>query len=462
MTEGDLIGGHRLTRLLGRGGMAEVWEAARLESPSELRALKLLYLDPSENDAAASARRFRDEAWVGMSVAHPNLVRVLEVGVEGDLPFLAMERLEGHTLQQLGEGRALPCGAVAAIGQQALLGLSALHEGRAKSGESLGLIHRDIKPSNLFLTRAGELKIIDFGIARAAALDQTMTRTGAIRGSIPYCSPEQARGEPQDARSDLFQLGLVLAELLTGERCFPQKADFAVISAVLFSPIAPVHLARPEVPRPLSDAIGAMLERAPEARPASAADALRRLQSALPPEEVFTREQLAAWMQAQPVTARQAVATSTRMRPRAPAAALAPAKKHWGLWAVVGTAVVGVAAAALWKPTSPPVAVEPAAPTVEPSPTPVAKPEPAPPIQAPAPRKVIRSKAPELPPGWLTVNTHEGWAQISVDGKAVGPTPVFRLELSPGPHVIHATRPNGETRRQRVVIKSNAESKAAF
>ena len=226
-----LVDRYELGRLIGRGGMAEVYAAHDRLLDREV-AVKVLR-ERFREDATFTAR-FQDEARNVARLSHPNLVVVFDTGVDGDQPFIVMERIRGRTLQEaldaggLTEDRALQvaadvCGALAYAHQNLL-------------------VHRDVKPGNIMLAEDGSVKVTDFGIARAMT-DETVTATAAVLGTAAYLSPEQAQGHRVDTRSDLYSLGVVLYELLTG------KVPFSGESAVS---VALQHVrAEPEPPRRL-------------------------------------------------------------------------------------------------------------------------------------------------------------------------------------------------------------------
>jgi serine/threonine-protein kinase len=366
---GRRVGRYRLLRPLGAGGAAEVWEAEASGGDRAPVALKIVRLAPADASGAgpAPARRFAAEAAILASLRHPNIVGVLEGGVDAERgeAYLAMELLRGQTLAALAAGRALPVGLVAALGRDLAAALDHAHGARGADGRPLSLVHRDVKPSNLFVTVDGTLKLIDFGIALARDLDRTATRTGAIRGSFPYLSPEQARGEPLDARSDLFSAGLVLHELLTGRRVFPQDNEVAILNAVVSARVSPVTAVRPEIPAALGALVGRMLVRDRDGRVATAAEVAAGLEGAVPAADVWTRADVGRWVERQALasgagapatrTADAAIARAetpapadgaapgrapTAERPRRPGAGPRPALRAAGLLLALGAATL--------------------------------------------------------------------------------------------------------------------------
>jgi eukaryotic-like serine/threonine-protein kinase len=235
-------------------------------------AVKLL----AENLAGDESfrERFLREARLAAQLSHPNVVSVYDVGEEAGRPFIVIECVEGETLADvLARRRRLPADEAVALALQACRGLEHAH--------AAGLVHRDVKPQNLLLRRDGTLKIADFGIARAAEAT-ALTQTGTVLGTAAYLAPEQAAGERVSAAADIYSLGAVLYELVTGRPPyqFDSLPDLAAKQSV--GAITPVRELAPEVPQRVEDAVMRCLARNPAYRPASAADLAREL--ALPTE----------------------------------------------------------------------------------------------------------------------------------------------------------------------------------
>jgi hypothetical protein len=275
LTPGQRLGPYEVLSVLGAGGMAEVYRARDTRLQREV-ALKVV------NEALAAdpelVKRFEQEARVAGSLNHPNLVAVYDVGVQDDAPFFVTELLQGESLRQrLSRGR-IPQGTALRWAVQMAQGLAAAH--------ARGIIHRDVKPENAFVTSDGQVKLLDFGIAKLAErrgldgggghglLEVTVTptgdstRTGAVLGSPGYMSPEQVRGESVDARTDLFSLGSVLYEMLAGQRAFPGSLVESGY-AILHEDPAPLE---PEVGAPLARVVSRCLEKEPERRFQTARD----------------------------------------------------------------------------------------------------------------------------------------------------------------------------------------------
>jgi eukaryotic-like serine/threonine-protein kinase len=251
---------YRRVRLLGEGGMATV-ELAQDTELGRPVAIKRL----AENLAANEEykERFLREARLAARLSHPNIVAVYDAGAENGVPFIVMEYVEGETVRDLLQrrGRLEPAEALA-LALQACAGLEAAHEA--------GLVHRDIKPQNLLVTSEGALKIADFGIARS--LDGTqLTQAGTVLGTAGYLAPEQAAGEQVTGAADIYGLGAVVYELLTGRPPYEADSLAELFAKQAEGSITAVRELAPAVPARLEDAVMHALARAPEYRPESAA-----------------------------------------------------------------------------------------------------------------------------------------------------------------------------------------------
>lgn len=266
-----LGGRYRLERPLAFGGVAEVWTATDIVLDRKV-AVKLLRAEFAADPLVVE--RFRREAVAAARLNHPNIVNVFDSVNDNGLEAVIMELVPGRTLRQLidDEGR-LSIADTVHIGVALADALDAAHRG--------GLVHRDVKPANVLITPAHRVLLTDFGIATAVSRTDDITLDNVMVGTAKYLSPEQVLGVPTDARSDLYSLGIVLHECLTGQVPFDAETDAATALARLQKNVRPVRTLRPGVPRILDDLIASCLSRSPDGRPASAAtvrDALVRLE----------------------------------------------------------------------------------------------------------------------------------------------------------------------------------------
>jgi eukaryotic-like serine/threonine-protein kinase len=261
-------GRYRLVRRIGVGGMGEVWEADDTVLGRRV-ALKVLVQELADDARATS--RFVREARATAKLTHPNVTRVYDFGRDGGVPYLVMEFLEGETLADRLAGGPMPPAEAARICAAVADALEAAH--------SRGIIHRDIKPGNVLLTSAGEVKVMDFGIAAAA--DETHSTTGSgLYGTAAYISPERAAGQAATPAADVYSLGAVLYELLTGRPPFIGDSPVLVVRAHLQEQPRPVRELAPWVPVRLADTCEAALAKDPAQRPSSAAALAIRLRTA--------------------------------------------------------------------------------------------------------------------------------------------------------------------------------------
>jgi serine/threonine protein kinase len=257
-----LLGGrYRLGEVVGSGGMADVHRATD-EALDRQVAVKLLRPIAGGQDERT---RFIAEARMLAGLSHTGLVMVLDAGFDAERPYLVMELVEGRTLAQVCGGAPCAVQQVERVGAQVAEALSFVH-GR-------GIVHRDVKPANVLVGDNGTVKLADFGIARLVEQDTGLTRTGFVMGTVAYVSPEQVRGENMTGAADVYSLGLVLLEALTGRREY-DGADLAAAQARLTrSPAIPASL-----PRPWATLVREMTALDPEARP-SAAEVAARVRS---------------------------------------------------------------------------------------------------------------------------------------------------------------------------------------
>jgi serine/threonine-protein kinase len=287
---------YQIVRHLARGGMADVFEAEDLLLNRRV-AIKVLHANFASDQAFVS--RFRREAQAAANLSHPNIVAIYDWGHEAGTYFMVMELIRGQTLRQIlkTEGALLPRRA-AEIASETAAALAIAHQH--------GVYHRDVKPGNIMITEDGAVKVTDFGIARALDDSEELTRTGAVIGTATYFSPEQAQGLPADERSDVYALGIVLYESLTGKPPFTGESPVAVAYQHVSTMPSPAREVNPDVPP----------EMAAIAEHAIAKDPANRYQSA----DAFRDDLLRYLGGAEPVAAAaiMAGAATTMIPPRAP------------------------------------------------------------------------------------------------------------------------------------------------
>lgn len=299
MMIGQTISHYRILAALGSGGMGQVFRA---EDTRLGRQVALKFLSQQLVRDPAALERFQREARAASSLNHPGICTIYDIGEHEDQPFLVMELMEGQTLRERIGGRALPTDLVLEYGAQIADALEAAH--------SRGILHRDIKTANIFITARGQAKILDFGLAKQTAPSRIaeaigasgsatqpttdnmlLTSPGSALGTVAYMSPEQSRGEPLDARTDLFSLGAVLYEMSTGQSAFSGGTSAVIFDAILNrNPVAPTVL-NPSIPAKLEEIIGKALEKDRELRYQTAAELradLKRLRRDLGSGSGFT------------------------------------------------------------------------------------------------------------------------------------------------------------------------------
>ncbi len=294
-------GDYQLIKKLASGGMASIFLARQkgLEGFEKLLVVKRILPHLAENEEFI--KMFLDEARIAARLNHPSIVQIFNLGAQGDSYFIAMEYIHGEDVRRTWKradaaGKPIPVPLVCRIIMEAASGLDYAHKKADASGKPLGIVHRDISPQNILVTFEGGVKVVDFGIAKAA--DQaTVTKSGVLKGKYSYMSPEQAAGQKIDRRSDIFALGIVMYELLTGTRLFKRGNDIQTLNAVSDCVVAAPSEVNARVPKDLDRVVLKALAKNPDDRYPDA-EGLRAgleeflLQNKLPSSSV----QLAAFM----------------------------------------------------------------------------------------------------------------------------------------------------------------------
>ncbi|MBT8496153.1 MAG: serine/threonine protein kinase, partial [Deltaproteobacteria bacterium] len=278
---GTILGRYRIVSHLATGGMAEIYlaRASGIANFEKLVVVKRIL--PFFATNSEFVEMFLDEARLSAGLHHPNIAQVFDIGDHQGNYFFTMEYVHGQDSRAVLKrnrrlGTRVPVPNVLEIVIQAAGALHYAHTQKGPDGESLGIVHRDVSPSNILITYDGTVKVVDFGVAKAAGR-QRETRTGTLKGKISYMSPEQVAAEDLDARSDVFALGILFWELVTNRKLFDGPTEISVLQQVAEGAVMPPSALCPNIPPPLDDIVMKALARRPEDRFQSA----QELQSAL-------------------------------------------------------------------------------------------------------------------------------------------------------------------------------------
>ncbi|MCC7074275.1 MAG: protein kinase [Deltaproteobacteria bacterium] len=279
------LGRYTLTERIGVGGMAEVFVALQDGPAGFQKQVVVKRILPHLAQDPRFVEMFQREARLAASLHHTNIVEVFELDSDGDAHFIAMERIEGLTVHRLARRTwhaelSIPLEVVCGIAADAALGLQHAHE--------RGLVHRDISPENLMINTEGVTKVLDFGIARSTASTSTLTKTGELKGKLPFMAPEQIRGDDVDSRADLYALGVTMYWLLTGQRPITAKSEVMLLHAALTEVPRRASELNPQVQPGVDALVLALLEKRPGDRPASGQEVYDALAHDLPARSVLS------------------------------------------------------------------------------------------------------------------------------------------------------------------------------
>src|SRR3954470_2302695 len=295
------FGKYYLLERINVGGMAEVFKAKTfgVEGFERLLAVKRILPNIAEDEEFITM--FIDEAKIAVQLQHANIAQIFDLGKVDESFFIALEYVHGRDLRSIfdrmrNKGDSLPIAMASYVIMQVCEGLDYAHNKRDAQGRELHLVHRDISPQNVLIGYEGECKLIDFGIAKAAG-KAGKTQAGILKGKFGYMSPEQVRGLPIDRRSDIFAVGIVLYELLTGERLFIGESDFSTLEKVRNVEILPPSTYNRKIPEELERIVLKALTKDVEDRYQNAIDLHDELQAFVyTAGEFYSRKDLAGWM----------------------------------------------------------------------------------------------------------------------------------------------------------------------
>ena len=397
---GETFGQYTLLERIAVGGMAEVWKARMRGVEGFQKTVAIKKILPYMTGNTDFISMFIDEAKLAAQLSHPNIVHIYDLGKIGSDFYIAMEYVEGKDLRSLLNAARqhdlpLPLGLALLIGVRLANALGYAHRKRDFEGREMALVHRDVSPQNVLISFDGDVKLCDFGIAKAVS-KVGQTQMGALKGKLQYMSPEQARGTQVDARSDIFSLGAVLFEMLTGQRLFDGDSEMSVLEAVRQVKVRRPSQVVPTIPREIDDIVMHALAGRPEDRFQTAGELEQRLEAvlyALKPSPSYS--DLAAYvrrvLESPPATPATVAAAAARPPAAAsPAARPAPQAPHAAAPVLPSMAAATAKAAA--------TAARGAAPAATPLPIPQFHGAP-PPASSPAPSAEPAAVAPLAPLG---------------------------------------------------------------
>jgi serine/threonine-protein kinase len=480
---GKTVGGYSLLAEIAKGGMGEIWLARQSGPHGFERVIVIKRIIPQEDAAQNLELMLLDEARIAAQLNHPNIVQVYELGECDGSAFIAMEYVHGENLASVVRRgvklkNPLPMACGVRIVAQAAEALAHAHAKKGLDGKPLGLVHRDVSPQNVIVTYDGNVKLVDFGIAKAKAMArESTTADGTVKGKFVYMSPEHARGELVDGRSDLFSLGVVLFEVLSQSRFYDTQDELAALQLLLQGGELPrLDVRSPWLPAALVKIVHRCIEFSPSARYATARELAADLEAWLKTTTEGSAAQLEEWLQrafvdriaqrelliasagdSGPVLANDVLVKSDRSMPGHTGATTQPLRrrprKGPAIVAAVALAVAltGVVLAKAQETSGPePVAQDVAAEEVVAVALPTVKVV-APvelesgPARATAPTVVAAvtptRRAVEKPKGTLSLDTTP-WSQVYLGRTMLGDTPLVGVSVPAGVHKVRLRNPD--------------------
>ncbi|HTJ44882.1 MAG TPA: protein kinase, partial [Kofleriaceae bacterium] len=295
------FGKYYLLERINVGGMAEVFRAKAYGVEGFERLVAVKRILPNIAEDKEFIKMFIDEAKIAVQLNHANIAQIFDLGVVDQSYYIALEHVHGRDLRNIfdrcrGSGEPMPVAQACFVIMKICEGLDYAHNKRDQAGREINLVHRDVSPQNVLVSFEGEVKLIDFGIAKAAGKG-SKTQAGILKGKFGYMSPEQVRGLPIDRRSDIFSCGIVLYELLTGERLFVGESDFSTLEKVRNVEILPPSTYNRKIPDELERIVLKALAKDSDDRYQNAIDLHDELQAFVyTAGEFYSRKDLAAWM----------------------------------------------------------------------------------------------------------------------------------------------------------------------
>ncbi len=467
---GASIGKYVLVAPLAKGGMAEIWLARSSVSNLPVVVKRIHSRDDTDEEYV---RMFLDEARIASQLSHPNIVKTIELDVAQGRYFLVMEYLHGETLSHVvrsaaSRGFTIPLPIAVHFVAEAAAGLGYAHSRTNHAGQSLGIVHRDVSPQNLFITYDGHVKVLDFGIAKALQRS-SKTQKGVVKGKTAYMAPEQARAEAVDARADVFALGVVLFEAVTGSRLHGDMDDPSIVARLLSSqPLPSARVRNPAVPPDLDALIARALNYSPLARYDDAQAfhlALRDWLKAHPSGHPTVQDAgtLMHQLFADRIAQRREL-LEAKVPVVTPAVEITASAEHRGgkwkraLVQTVALFAVGFTAVlyGLFHTESTPTPVQVRLPAAAKLPAPPVPAE-APPVAVKLPPEPPAPPSPKTPSttGKLSLDT-DPWTQVYLGKKRLGDTPLVEKRMPVGRHTLKLVNESeGIDTSIEVIIKSD-------